>query len=330
MSLPTHGITSQGGQQPTLRPKRHPYPKEECSVKELKSQSKKLTDKKCAKAKSIIERIKRDVKNDPFTKALRKATPGRVKAKGAANKHIATYEFNRTGKDTGVFLNWSDVHTKYQNFRLGACPRSTKEAQALFSTVLKDNVRVMVSLHEKDEIKDRCNDFWKNRRLKSMSIDGWKITGKKEKILGTETSKTGRTSKIIETTLVAKKGSKSKSFTHLHFDGWKDGSHVSSEKLFKKLLDRMQALSPSPKTPIAINCRAGVGRTGTTAVAFYLRRYIDAKFQEKKKPNHLHVNIPETIYHFRAQRFGIGGHARNFALLHSITGAYYKKCKASK
>lgn len=296
----------------------------------LRSKGRQLAAKRYKSASRIISKIKLGVKKDPSIKSLPRSSPQKARVKGVASKHNPPFEFNRAGKKTRVFLNWSDVDTEYQKFRLGACPRSLNEARGLFSTVIKDNVRVMVSLHQKTEAKRWCNDFWENRRLRKMNIGGWKIKKVSEKLLAKDVpGRSGkRTPKLLESTLIATRKNKTKVITHLHFDGWPDRSPVSSEKLFNKLLDRMQALNPSADTRIAINCVGGIGRTGSTAVAYCLRKYIDEKIMLKKPLKDLKVNIPDIIYQFRKQRSGIVGQPSHLSLLHSATGAYYERCKS--
>src|SRR5207244_1443289 len=97
-------------------------------------------------------------------------------------------------------------------------------------------------------------------------------------------------------------GQEKRTLTHLHYNAWRDGHPMPDEKLLHILHDRIQALNPSSKVPIAINCRAGVGRTGTIAVSHHLRQEIERQIAAGKNLDDIRVNIPATVYAFRKQR----------------------------
>ena len=99
---------------------------------------------------------------------------------------------------------------------------------------------------------------------------------------------------------------------HLHYVGWKDRKAIPDERLYQKLLDRMKELSPIGNAPISINCRGGVGRTGTTAAAYAL------EYSGKKM-----VNIPQTIFDLRKQRKGMVGQETQFSQVYSVLGRYF-------
>jgi protein tyrosine phosphatase len=93
------------------------------------------------------------------------------------------------------------------------------------------------------------------------------------------------------------------------------------------LLDEMEQSNPSREIPIAINCISGVGRTGTIAVSYYLRREIDAQLASGTSLDDIRVNIPEVIYKFRIQRPYTAGRALQLVQLYSVLASYVEKLK---
>ena len=130
-----------------------------------------------------------------------------------------------------------------------------------------------------------------------------------EKLLASGTPGINRETSLFETTLTLSNG---KVLTHLHYEGWCDGTPVPDVHLFQLMLDRMRELNQND-APIAINCKGGVGRSGFTLIAYALER------AELSRP----INLVEMIYALRKQRmnfFGTNGLA--LAKLYEVLNTY--------
>lgn len=297
------------------------FPAEWCACETLGIRAAQLKNN-LQEGEAIIEEIKRRVKMDP---AIASLSRNDAAASEIASKHNAPYDAYRAGREIpGTFFNGSDVQTDLQNFLLFGCPRGAKDTSDFFDTVLRRGIRVIVSLNANGESRRRYFNFWENERLKTLTLrDGWSIEKVAERILAAEP--TGFP-KVVESTLLASKGDEKIELHHFHYDGWKDKQPMPSEGLLDILYRRIEEINPSPDPAIAINCRGGVGRTGTGAVGYYARRYVDRVLSTGTKQT---VNIPEIIYQFRKRRSGIIGQPSQLAQVYSLTYQYYQQ-KVSK
>lgn len=302
------------------------FPEEWCTFDQLEGKAMVLKSSREIGHK-IIDEIKRREKTDPSITCLTKkdATSSEI-----ASRYNPPYDAFRAGRDIpGAFFNGSDVHTDLQKFLLTGCPKGPQDTADFFDTVLHQGIRIMISLNQHEEPKSRYYDFWENARLKTLNLrDGWSLEKIYEKILAEyDAGNDGdRVPKIIESTLIATKGDQQIELKHFHYDGWRDKFPMPSERLLSTLYERIEQDNPSPGTPIAINCKGGVGRSGTVAVGFYLRRYIDKNLAEGEKSR---VNIPEIIYReFRRRRSGIIGQPTQLAQVYSMASRYYLQRKA--
>lgn len=123
---------------------------------------------------------------------------------------------------------------------------------------------------------------------------------------GEKKNEDGKNPELVRTELVLSKEGEQRSVVHLHYNKWKDRCPVPDEKLLAIMLDEMEKSSPSPDLPITINCHAGIGRTGLTAVSYYLKKQIEAQRLAGKTIHEISVNVPQTIYNFRKFRKILG------------------------
>jgi protein tyrosine phosphatase len=125
-----------------------------------------------------------------------------------------------------------------------------------------------------------------------------------EKILSQRPLQTGgtRIPQLVESTLLASRGGEKVELTHLHYDGWIDRNPMPSIELFDTLMHRAKTLSPSQSSPIAVNCRGGIGRTGVFLVSHFLLTQIINQLEEKTPVDSLKVNVADAIYMFRGER----------------------------
>ena len=155
--------------------------------------------------------------------------------------------------------------------------------------------------------------------------DGWKVVKVAERVLATGKENGKKTPQLVESTLVATLGDKRRTMTHLHHRGWVDGETAPDEQLVHALHDRMQTLNPSRTTPFFINCRAGVGRTGTVAVSYYVKREIERQIALGRNLDDIRINIPAIIQAFRGQRKNTLRRGAQIAQVYSLAGDHYAR-----
>ena len=304
------------------------FPKEWCALRELKTKIKKLQANKHKMGELLVNKIRKRAKTDPAI--LAKTTHDALKPenKKIASRYNPPFDYNRTGRNLNFFINASDVNTDIQNFILSELPHTISEAQNYLEAIIKQGTKVFISLHETNEDRERCHDFWKDSSTQQFKFsDGSKIVNSKTKVLLTGKKGVKNISQIVETKLLLTNG---KTITHLHYDGWYDRTPVPDEHIFQALLNRVKELSPRKEIPIAINCRGGVGRTGVTAICYSLRSQIEEQLAKGKNLDDIEINIPETLYALRKQRSGLVQKTKQFTQVYAIIGGYYEQLKSQK
>jgi protein tyrosine phosphatase len=304
-----------------IEPKKSRYEsfsKEKCYLNELQSKARSLKRYHFENAEAILEKINSRVSRDPDI--LRLKIKSSLKYKKIAAKYHPPYDKYRAGRHIkGLYINATEVNTKYQNFILAACPRTYGQVRDYLEAAFDEDVAVIVSVLQSFEAKQHRNNFWQNKVLKNIKLrDGTKVKQTANEILHKKSS--GRRSpKIIESSI----NYGDQACTHLHYDGWKDKGPAPCTELLGLLLDRICELSPDPEVPVGINCRGGVGRTGVLAVSLYLRRKVDAELARGVDLEDISVNIPETIYAFRKIRKSIISTPAQLTQLYTILHEYY-------
>ena len=214
---------------------------------------------------------------------------------------------------------------KRQKYILAACPSKEKSIAKFYDTCIEKKVRVIITANQVGE-SGKCPAYWKNKILKELKLShGWSIEHDKSKKTVLATGKKG--SKIVERTLVAKKGSEERKIIHMHYVKWEDRMPSPDVDLLMKLLDRKDEIQKGHDVPVAINCKAGRGRTGTIAVADLARKEIDAQLQSGTKLDKVRVNIPEMIYEMRKQRPSILGRVSQVQHVYALLGKQYARLK---
>ncbi len=306
----------------------HLFPEESCTLPELKKRAEELKADSYKEAQKIIYDMARRILTDKKIQGLKVKSAQNNKT--IAGKYHPPFDKNRAGRNfKGLYINASDVRLKRQHFVLAGCPKTDRDVRNYFEAALDQNVAVFVSALKSNEAKTRINNFWKADNVSRVKLrNGATIKNISSRVIRKiEDSKKKIVPQIIETTLVT---SNRKTITHLHYEGWRDKRGMPCKELFSDLLDRIYELSPNPKSPVAINCRGGVGRTGTVAVSLYLRREVDAQLLAGKKLDEISVNIPELIYAFRNQRKSIVGLPVQFTQIYSVLNDYYERLKAKQ
>lgn len=277
------------------------FPQEKTLLKNLREKASILSEDSYAKSLEVIRDINRRVTFDPYAK-------------------------KRTSRNSTLPPRSDEVSTPNKKYLLIGCPKTIEDARQLFRYVLRNHCVLMISLLGKEEGENRANNFWTSKMLKHISpVDDWTIEQKSSQVFAQSLSsvnEVGKHPELIRTELVATKGEKQRTITHLHYDGWMDRSPLPDEHLFSTLLDTARQLSPSKEVPISINCMGGVGRTGTTAVTLYLQKQIDDQLAAGKNWDEITINVAEAIYYFRKFRIGIVGQPSHYAQMHSVLADY--------
>ena len=308
------------------------FPKEWCSVNDLRKRAKELSSYMYQEAEMLVREIQRRTELDPAIKNLSQNDGKAEDFRALVGGNKLPYDYNRTGKAIAhVFLNASDVLMQgRQNYILAALPRNILQTRDYFEAATRQGVSLFVSAHETGEEPTRATNFWKNEVLSQIVLsDDSTITNVSDiDAKGEKTEKQKqRIAHIVKNSLIHAQGTAEKTLTHLHIDGWRDNSPMHDEALLQTLLDEMEQLSPSREIPIAINCVSGVGRTGTIAVSYYLRREIEAQLRDGILLDDIRVNIPEVIYKFRMQRQYTAGRTLQLVQLYSALASYVEMLK---
>lgn len=243
-----------------------------------------------------------------------------------------SFESTRAGRDIkDILIKANDVHLgEKRKYLLASCPKSHEQAGSLFDVGLKQKVSLFVSTLESKEVKSGCNNFWQNRNLSAMTLrDGWKIQNIKSALIAKTIEDGKRAPKLFESTLEATNGKETRTLTHLHYDGWVDHT-VPNEQMLQHLLDRMDALQAGKETPIEINCKGGVGRTGTTVLSYDLRQQIRAQLAAGKTLDEVELDPIATLQAIRTQRHGVLGRPAQLACVYAVTGAFYERLKTAQ
>jgi len=211
-----------------------------------------------------------------------------------------------------------------ESYLLGGCPKTIEEAQNTFDVILKEGAPVLISLHQPHEIKNKLS-FWANNVLSKLKLrNGWKIENMTEKELANTEKKENEDSKfqIVESTLLATRNGEKRTLHHFHYIGWENHELVPRLDLMNSLLDQSDKLSPSCEKPIWINCKGGVGRTGTVALARACRCAIQEQLKQGTKFEDVKINIPLLLYHLREKRAGLLSVAENFVNVYKAAVDY--------
>jgi len=283
------------------------FPEERCVVAELGAKAAALREKNYHAAGLLLRRLNQQTFENPQLEI---------------NEGInATHK--QFPKSAGIpKFNCTDIKGK-QQFLFTTCPKDQEHAEALFTVLLMRGGSLLVSTLEANEALHRWNNFWKKDKVEPLRLqDGWMLTCVAEKVLATGSNPGKREPKIIETTLEAKRAQETRIVTHLHYDGWIDNQAAPDERIFLTLLLRMKELAPDPHAPISINCRAGVGRTGTTGMCLELMREIDCQVNAGVPFTEISINVVETLYAMRMNGRRVVGSPAAFSQIYAMMSRY--------
>jgi len=279
----------------------------------------------CSKA-DFIHKAQNSTKLKEIEKVIQKAAPGKdseplLCSEAAKYPDIAgafpPYEHNRIGREkSGFFLNANLAKIEGSDyFVLASCPQRKELVGKYFDYILDRKIRVLVSMHQVSEVGAH-SAFWSNEVLKDIALDGgWKIENTKTAIVkeGTKVSLPKDSSinvlalsederkkllpRIVERTLLARRGTEERTITHFHYENWHDKTPCPDLNLLQTMLNRKDELIPS-KEVFAINCKGGVGRTGLVAATDLCRQKIKEKADAP-------INVPLLLAKLKGERNGL-------------------------
>lgn len=244
----------------------------------------------------------------------------------------ATFDFNRMGGEkSGIGASVANVDGK--KYILTACPKDIAGAGRFFDEALKLGTAIFVSTHESDEEEVKCPDFWKQRVIGDPVFAQnctWRIEHVAESIIATGVKEPNgaKEPRIIKSDLLAisSDGTQKIALTHLHYEGWRNREPMADERLFDVLFREVDQVHTDKTTPISINCKGGVGRTGVSAVLHSALSEIQRQVKEGCALGEAQVNIPQIIYSLKLQR-GIIEKPKQIAEIHAFLGNYFERAK---
>jgi protein tyrosine phosphatase len=239
----------------------------------------------------------------------------------------------------------SDVNVKeHHGYFLCCCPTSLQTLQVFFTHILEKEISLVIALNQPDEIAP-FPPYWDSLILKDQTFaNGWKIepeslmtTHLEQDTVGSDletfedenydlrlpphclhstrfaTTPLEAQSKIVKRIFVAKRGDEVRNITHLHITRWADGTYIPDEKLLFLLLSFKDLVHVSVDKPIAIHCKAGLGRTGVVTLFDIVRSVILKQFRAGKPKEEISVDIFLLLFQLRQQRGRIVPTASHFA-----------------
>jgi hypothetical protein len=212
----------------------------------------------------------------------------------------------------------------HRPYILVGCPTTLEDLGVYFQDIISTGCTLMISLHQPHEVKN-VGAFWKKEVLAKVSLrDGWSLEVDEAKmgviqesacvpdaILDCSLQEKEALAansvmplhpfypRIVRREIIAKKGQEVRTIIHLHFENWCDGTPCPNESLLFALLNLKDELKISPDAPLAINCKAGVGRTGVVVLFDMVRTEVLQQKRSGKRKKEIFLDIPQSLYKLR-------------------------------
>jgi protein tyrosine phosphatase len=93
-----------------------------------------------------------------------------------------------------------------------------------------------------------------------------------------------------------------RTITQFHFQNWPDFEGAPTDRLFKILLELVEAHHKATDVPLTVHCAAGMGRAGSFIAAHSMRRKIRSELEAGKALDEITVNLARTIFTMREHR----------------------------
>lgn len=238
--------------------------------------------------------------------------------------HTSPFDHNRLGREVeGTYLNASEVHLKDgPKYIFAAIPRDSVTIADYYHCLMQKGTKVVVTTNPTLESED-CRPFWLNTELEKVTFrDGWTIREIATNVLMKNKSSKGP--ELIQRTLNVTKGGEAKTITHLHYENWPDHKAAPDDEMLSALVHKINELQTTNDHPIAINCKGGIGRTGTLAIAHLAIHEIKKQLKAGKKKDEVSLNIAKMIYSLRKERRGMVSHKEQILQIYRLIHEYYK------
>lgn len=304
----------------------------ECiTLSQMRARQTELQANNYKKAKEILSELKREKTTAPTLQEA-KGPDNKDEKKHSVSSHLFGKYFGGHTK-----LDVNDVKMgKNRNYLLSQCPRTAASAGILYTLALRQNISIFVSLLESTEASSFCNLFWMPRELAHISSrDGWKIEHLVSKVIGQGAKELAgtRDSQLVETTLLATRNiafgqeEEARLMTHLHYDAWRDRMAAPNEELLHKLVNRIEELQGEgvKDAPFQVNCRGGIGRTGTLVAIHAVRQKIYEELGKGVSLDTIRINIPGLIYDLRKQRKSLVSGKEQLVQIYQATATFYER-----
>ncbi len=314
------------------------FPLEDVTLCKMRARQGELFADNYKKAKAILRELKKRKALDPELQESKDQDEGLVTKQ---LKKRPPFELNASARIFEAYdkLNANDVRMgNNRSYLLSQCPKSAVSAGLLYDVALQQNVSVFISSLEASEAKGRCNNFWTHEKLTKIPLqNGWKIEHHVSSIIakGAKEQDGIRDPQLIETKLVATRKTaageeEARVLTHIHYDGWRDRTAAPDEKLLQKLVDRIEELQKEgvKDAPFEVNCKGGIGRTGTIVAIHWIRQKIYEELEKNVGLDVITINIPELIYAMRKQRKSLVSEKEQLVQIYQATASFYERLKA--
>lgn len=205
----------------------------------------------------------------------------------------------------GFFINASDLELEGQKYIASQAPLTTTLSD-FWKMIIHTKSTTIVALNmpeeDKDEPEPRPVEYWKQNCLQGLvAIDNWTIVCVGQEVVAKEE---GTDFAIIKRTFELKNSQSHvvRQIIQFHFQNWPDFEGVPNERLFKKLLELVEASHTAKDIPLTVHCAAGMGRAGSFIAAHSMRRKIHSDLQAGKCREEIKVNLAKTIFSMRQCR----------------------------
>lgn len=248
----------------------------------------------------------------------------------AKEKYIArtkwTYPFDdsRTCKDIeGFFINASDLELEGQKYVASQAPLTTTFAD-FWKMMIQTKSTTIVALNMPEEDKDEPEpwpvEYWKKNCLEKpftyddwktldpsapaetvITFDNWTVTRLLHEVVATEE---GTDFALVKRQfkLTNSQTNETRTITQFHFQNWPDFEGAPTDRLFRRLLELVEASHTDKDVPVTVHCAAGMGRAGSFIAAHALRRQIQGELASGKTRDEIKVNLAKTIFAMRQCR----------------------------
>jgi protein tyrosine phosphatase len=233
--------------------------------------------------------------------------------------NVFPYDSNRVEIDGNRYINASRFDLEGSRFLVGSAPikdcmRNT--VPDLWRMIVENDTRLIVAVTNTRDFRlpkskkerqvasysgvagrlciEKCYPYWHSHEvINEQMIAGWRCLS----ITDEEVIDSAGCQKIIQRVItLAGPNEEIREITHLQFLNWPD-SGIADTKLAMKFCEKIKELD-TQKTPPAVHCSAGIGRTGVTLAILLIMDQI----QKSVSPEELQIDVMEVIKKLREQR----------------------------